>query len=146
MNATGAVRKLTHFVAFQGSEIDENLLKEIQIALAEYYGHGLVQKLYSAVEKIKDLKLCSTFTFIGVNKLKYICSIMLEIFSQEYKHGHRASEINELLYYITKNVKESRMNDLYHSITITEHNRAYVKLIEVVMKMDDDEFAKFSVK
>jgi hypothetical protein len=144
--ATCSVRKLAHFVAFQGSEFDEDLFKEIQIAHAEYYGHGFVEKLYRVVDKIKDLKLSTNFTFTGINKWKYICSILLEIFGQEYKHGHRAGEINELLFYIIKNVKESRITDLYNSINITEQNRAYVILIDTIMKMDDDEFAKYLTK
>lgn len=144
MNKQTVIRKITHFTAFQGSEIDEKLLKEVQIALSDCYGNGTVEKLYQLAEKIKNLKLSSKFTFVGINKWKYICAILLEIFGQEYRHGHYMSEITELIGYITKSVKRSRVMNIIDIINITDNNEKYVKLINSVINLSDDEFLKFT--
>lgn len=134
------IRKLTHFVAFQGPDVDPEFLDEIRDIYSKYYANGSSEQIYEIFLKIKDVKTNEKFSFAGINKWKYICAILIEIYGSVYRHGYYASEINQLLYYMTRSVKTDRIMKLYESVVITDENREYVRLIESIINLSDEEF------
>lgn len=119
VSAIGVIKKLIKFVATQGTNVDLKLTKEVYDALNSYWKNSTINDLFRLEKEIKQLPAGDSISFIGQDRLKFICSSMLSLFATIYRRGYYYFDILDLIDMMLRKPDLKRIEDILNVLLST---------------------------
>lgn len=146
------MRSSVSFLSFQGSDPDFELMKEVYHALQEFTESKKCEKINSVAWKIDyEYNASRDFSFIKKDRLKFVCSILLNLFSSFYrsknnKHGDVLLKLMKMM--IEESIKEEIdevMNELKMTYYWNDEMMEYYNVCSKTLNMTDEDFVKLDM-
>jgi hypothetical protein len=142
------VRASVSFLAFQGSRPDTVLMMDVHRALdniMKYKKYTTINWIHFKI--INEYKASNDFSYIKADQLRFVCSILLYLFSQFYKSKKNkyGDELKKLIEMLIDGPTRKDIDDMLSTLNLSfyydEEVMAYYTKCLDILKMTPEQFS-----
>lgn len=142
------VRASVSFLAFQGSRPDTVLMMDVHRALdniMKYKKYTTINWIHFKI--VNEYKASNDFSYIKADQLRFVCSILLYLFSQFYKSkkNRYGNELKKLIEMLIDGPTRKDIDDMMSTLNLSfyydEEVMAYYTKCVDVLKMTPEQFS-----